>query len=296
VTGEQKYKNGKFNETMIQYNGGVIKKYDVLRYDAEEGVIIIQADVDVHKDNRVTSSSAKISDSVKQKLADSQDKYEKIEKSVSYLNSPEKAFTGTISSVDYKNMGSMTQVTINTTVTWTPKWTSDVEELGKTVGMEGKYSSNNEQRATGGIANAFFTSNPLAVGLASMVYAVTRSKDPEDDRDPMVCFAGKKYSAATDCHTLGTNFSGFNNVFKTRIMAYDDDDKPVFKHEANAKNQLMYEKFNIGDTKRTIGGYTVRYHQPAMVIYKEEEMKVAYTFEVPTKYVKQVDRYAVNFY
>jgi hypothetical protein len=281
---------------MVEYNGGVIKKYDVLRYDAEQGVIVIQADVDIHKDNRVTSSTAKISDSIRQKLADSQDKHEKIEKSVSYLNAPEKAFTGTISSVDYKNMGRVTQVTVNTVVTWTPKWTSDVEELGKTIGMEGKYSSNNEQRATGALGNALFAYNPFAAGIASIAYAAARPKDVEDDRDPMVCFAGKKYSVATDCHTLGTNFSNFNNLLRTRIMAYGDDDKPVFKHEADAKNQMMFERFNIGDVKRGANGYSVRYHQPAMIIYREEQMKVAYVFEVPTKYVKQVDRYEVNFY
>lgn len=296
VTGEQRYKDGNYKESMVEYNGGVIKKYDVLRYDQDSGVIIIQADVDVHKDNRASSSSAKISQTVRQKLADSQEKYEKVEKSISYLNSPERAFTGTVSSVDYRNMGGMTQITINTIVTWTPKWTSDVEELGKTVGMEGRYSSNNEQRVTGALGNAFFAVNPLAVGLASVAYAAARPKDTEYDRDPMVCFADKKYNAATDCYTLTANFSNFNYMLKTRIMAYDDDDKPVFKHEANAKNEMLYEKFNIGDTKRVMGGYVVKYHQPTLAVYREEQMRVAYTFEVPTKYVKQVDRYEVKFY
>jgi hypothetical protein len=134
LSGQVYSNNGKISEEIAQYNGGVIKSYNVISYF--NNVVTISADVDIVKDNRMASKTGDVPQFIKDDLSFMQENYSKIEKSINYLNNKNNAFGVKLDGVEYFNKGDITSLRLSGTVSWSPKWISDFESLHKTIGQK----------------------------------------------------------------------------------------------------------------------------------------------------------------
>jgi hypothetical protein len=290
ISSEHSLRNGKFNEEIVQYNGGVIKKYEVINYTDNQ--VTIKADVDVVKDNRVGSKHANIPTEMREKLLSDQEKYDMMDKAVKYLSDQNRAFNMRMTNVDYKNTGLSTQVEITGFVTWIPKWQSDVKTFAETVNRKGMTKTNTEDRVVGAGVMTLMSSNPYTAIAAYAAYGMVRPKDKEGSDDPMVCFGTVKGRLADECYLTGAKINFYD--IKLNVQAMNGKQR-IFNKKVTFFDTNLYEQFTQGDSKRGIGGVKLTYQQPAFVIYKDEAMPVKITFDVPTQVLAQVDRFVFNF-
>jgi len=295
VVGEQNYRNGNYSEEMHEYNSGVIKSYEVIKFDSFANEITIKAEVDSHKDNRANSYSSNIPESVKQKLNESQEKNLKISQSITYLNDPNKAISARIINVDYNNRGNFTDVKITAVIGWIPKFKSDLEELAKTVGIEGSATNNNQHRAIGYLETLLLKTVPYAAAAGSLAWNQNKPMEPELKKSPMMCFADNKKQAADECYTMSSTLTKFQSNINAKLIGKNNNGSEVFSHVTTLQSNNLYELIEPGDHKKNRFGYEVRYNQPTFILYRKEQMQVNFSFSFPTEHLKRVDNFIINF-
>lgn len=280
ISSEHFFKNGKTSEQIVQYNGGVIKKYEVLSYNNNE--IKIKADVDVVKDNRVGTKSKDIPTEMRTALLEQQQNREKIQTAVKFLDSKTKALGITARDISYVNKGSTTEVTMKATISWIPKWISDVTTLGKTIDVYGKVSRDTHEKVSGSIVNAVYTT-PLAIP-AVFLHAVTRPESLELSDQNQLCFVNDS------CYIIGVPFTMFDSDIRIQVDGLKENEK-AYSTTIRFKDTNLYEFIAAGDEKRGWLGSRITYNNPTVQINTNRQMNVTFSFVVDTKKLSEVDRF-----
>lgn len=131
INGDSVVRNGMFSEKITQYNGGVIKSYEVLKNDVT--FVIIKADVVPRTDNTVSNNSASIPN-VKQRLEGQQAEYNARVAAVKLVDNRSRAIAFKTEKVQFDNYGDMTRVIITGKVSYQPMWLNDFKELQAQTG------------------------------------------------------------------------------------------------------------------------------------------------------------------
>lgn len=285
ISSEHFVKNGKLTEDIAQYNGGIIKTYEVLSYNNNE--VKIKADVDVVKDNRVGTKSKDIPTEMRTTLISQQQNHEKIQDAVKFLDSKSKALGFTTRNIEYVNKGSTTEVTIKGTISWIPKWVSDVTTLGKVIDSYGKVTRDTHEQVSGSIVNAVFTT-PMAIP-AVFLHAVTRPESLELSDQNQLCFVNGS------CYVMGVPFTMFDEDIRMLVDGLHDNSN-IYKTSVRFKYTNLYERIAAGDEKRGWLGARITYNNPTVQINTNRQMNVTFSFVVDTKKLTEVDRFNFTIY
>ena len=148
--------NGKYNETLGQYNGGFIQKYEVTNTVVTSGIyaVTIHADVDTDKVNKViVANTTSVNDAVPH-VEKAVDEFNKTVNGWDAIDGASKPFAVALDNTTYSVYdGRAVDVTYHLHMVWNPKWIDDAKQLVKAVGRspvsgEGTYAvcfKNNDQ-------------------------------------------------------------------------------------------------------------------------------------------------------
>jgi LysM repeat protein len=136
ITGKQELTDGKYKETLGQYNGGLVQKYVVKNTVVLDGMyqVTILADVDTDKVNKIVADSDVITVATPQVLK-AIDEYNKTTAAWLAINQVSNPFVITIIGSKYVVSNDRKKVngTYYLSVTWNPKWIDDAKQLVKSI-------------------------------------------------------------------------------------------------------------------------------------------------------------------
>jgi hypothetical protein len=279
VVGETTYKDDKVSETIQQYNGGIIKRYHILRqnYDGKQYSIKIEADVEKKNNQVITKNNTDLDASVTE--------FEERRKVVDYLDDKEKALAITTGTPTYTVGRDTTIVSMDVEIKMQPKWVSDVQALTKVIDEEGSTSNNMYANAHAGIVSAFLSSNPVS----AITFAVAASPStPEPKDEMMVCFATRR-DTFSDCKNVGVDFRNIPRYPRIIIFGYADGKRyNLYKQRIDIAS---YEYVYPGDKRHHwfFKSYNKKFNQPALIVYTDELHKMTAKFKVPTQLAKNME-------
>lgn len=297
MVSEKSLRDSNYSEQSTEYNGGVIAGYKVIgeQTKGNQTCVTIDAKVDKNKDNRVDSRSAAISPEMRRDLINKQEKSQQINEAVEYLDNKGKAFIFKTSNVEYATRGNTTIVTIVGTINLSPKWYDDVKTLGTTIDQKGKSQSSLESSASGGLVTGVALINPIAGMATALGVGILTPRHKEVRNESMVCFAKEKTSLSEECYIIDKEFNKFlyKNV-DIKIVGKDGNSQ-VFNQMVAVGDVSVYDMMYPGTKRNGLFGMSNSYNKLTMVLYKEEAMRVKFSFNVPTEKLAQVDKFEFNF-
>lgn len=282
LIGESKLQDNKYDENIAQYNGGVIKTYDVSNHKMNEygHEVTIVADV-VPKDNTIRRSSSQIKPDFEE--------YEKRAKVVSKLNNVSKAIHAKVTSHAYKIGSSETTIYANVQLEWQPKWITDVKAFSDTLNDPGETTNGVYENVSGSIVNTLTTRLGVAGALVGMaVDSAVKPTRPELNDRMMVCFS--KYSNASfDCSNFNVDMSFPRNPKLVVVGRVDGKNVVLFEQYLDMN---MYRYVSAGESVQMEGfirsNYKNKFYNPALLIYQNEIKKIDLTFNVKNSIIKSV--------
>jgi len=203
VTGQATLEGDRYHSSATQYNGGLIRRHEVISVVEEGGlfVTVIKADVDTDKVNTVvTSKGAEISESVGVQLEKARDDFEKTRRIVAALDDPAQAFAVRVTNVRYRNRGEMTDVEVDGVVVFNPKWYDDVRLMARTIGRKVDIGSAWTE-ALWGLAALTAVVNPLIPGTAFSVARMAQGT-PKVSEEFMACFGKDNGWDVDECYEI----------------------------------------------------------------------------------------------
>jgi len=284
INSEHEVRNGILTEDITQYNGGVIKKYEVLSYSNKE--IKIRADVDVIKDNRVGTKSAKIPESMRSGLKDRHANSDQIYKTVKSLDNKNKALRVDVSNIEYVNKGTTTEVFVSGKLVWIPKWKSDIRSLAKTIDRKVLEDLKIAENVASGALNSAFPS-PATIGFTAILSKLAEEPTNITD-DSTICFSRSRNFIIDDCYIIGVDFKTFTDHMDIETVAMSNGVKK-FSIPTGIDRTEFYEKFQQNDAKSSyLGG---QYKNSTLAIYTNQETNINYSFIVPTNKLSEIDKF-----
>ncbi len=278
IIGESEYKNKQYKESIDQYNGGIINKYDIISSSKESTgyKVTIVADVDRKKDNRMNVNKPVALNVQQQDYKDRQKVFDR-------LDDFSKAVSIQLSQPTYNVGRNSTTINLNVAMGFQPKWVSDMNSFGKAIDEEGNPSSNIYPTLHGSIVSGLMTTIPLA---AIAVAEIGKPKQVEKSDDTMVCFARTKGSSVS-CQSIGVDF---RNMHATpRIVVYgsiNDKDVELWSQYAHP---TFYEVLHAGDKRATwFKNINNTYNQPALFVYENEQQIANVRFVIDNKQMDQI--------
>lgn len=293
LNSEQSYDNGKYDEHMVQYNGGVIAKYEVLSRDANS--VTIKAQVEKNKTNTVIGHSVEVPNSIRENLASIAEKNSQIAEAVQYLNDKNKAIAIAVNKIDYVNLGERTRVTLDVTFGWNPKWISDVESLAVTIDQKTLPTSNARPAiAAAGVTSAIGLFGPIGAIVGSMLYSPVAGPSPTDKPESAICFGTTRTWTPSKCYIVNSPMTNFTSSTPFELQGLSNKSKVIISN-GNVDNLKLYENMYPGQKKRDIIGLSDNYANPTMILYKEESHSLKIQFDAPTHQLAKVDKFNFVF-
>jgi hypothetical protein len=278
IIAESNARNGRVEEKIDQYNGGVIKSYRIVdhRSTAMGYEVTIVADV-VPKNNTQKRTTTPFNIGF--------DEYEKRERVVRRLDDVGKAIHANIANPQTKIGREETTISTNIELSWQQKWLSDMKLFTSTINEKGKTTSNARESLAGGVTTALIGVHPLAGALGWEVL----KPDPIQLQDNMMVCFGMYIKSSVDCFNLDVDMTMPRNPKIVVIGKVQGQD--VFLHEQYLEDSKMYKFVSAGDSRynRFFPNYKTTYNQPALVIFENEKQSVPVKFAVNNELVKQLE-------
>ena len=278
IIGETTARNGKVEEKIDQYNGGVILSYKVVEHRATSigYEVTIVADV-VPKNNTVKKTTTPLNIQF--------DEYEQRERVVRRLDDVGKAIHANISAPQTKIGRDETTISTNIELSWQSKWLSDMKQFTSTINEKGKTTSNTRESLAGGLSTYLFGVSPI---LGAIGWEATKPDPIQLQDNMMVCF-GMYIRSSVDCFNLDVDMTMPRNPKIVVIGKVRGQD--VFLHEQYLEDTRMYQFVNAGEyrSNRFLPNFKTTYNQPALVIFENEKHSLPVKFAVSNDLVKQLE-------
>ena len=280
VNAERNLRDDVYNEDITTYHGAVINSTSVKTYRNEEMVCVV--DVDPVKDNTVVTYSATVPN-----LKKHNEEFKQFEKALATVDNRTRALKVVVNDITYKPMGEYTNVYIDLSVVWDPKWISDTKRLFEKRGEkgEGTYDLNNQ--LLGSVVNVFANSgNPvMAAVVGDMMYETHQKRT-----DHVVCFGGSKKSIADDCWESVKPLQSFQYPSFSIVVDAGEGRKEWFTHRIEVKD--LYERIYPNKTKQhqMFKSVKMTYMNPGIAVYTKEKQRVQFGFSVSSDELDKVEK------
>jgi hypothetical protein len=278
ILGESSVKDNTYREDIQKYSGGVLNRYNVVSTvrGTDSCTVTIQAEVEPKKDNRVVRS--------KSITPDFQEFGERV-KVADRLDNVGNAIVAVIENPRWNIGREISTLTADVTMSFQPKWVSDVHAFSSVINEEGKVTSSAYANAHGSVVNFLMAYSPFA---AVALHEVAQPKYVELSNQMMVCFA-EYHGNNTDCRNIGVSFDNIPRSPKLLVVATDNTGAQyiMYQHFLDMK---MYEFIQAGESKsmRWMTRIKNTYHQPALLVYTKETQSMKISFDVDNKFAKNI--------
>jgi len=276
IIGERYARNNRVTEEIDQYNGGVIKRYDILSHSPSSTgyEVTITADV-VPKNNTIVKSKTPFN-------VDFED-YDKREKIVQKLDNISTAIYARIEPPVSKIGRYETTISTNVVLAWQPKWITDMKAFASVVNDAGSTGSNLKERAVGNGVLALVSHYGLIGALAgtALNQATTPHYNFQQNNNMMICFD------IDSCSNINVD------------MTFPVNPKLVFTANVNGRSVILHEMYLDIKLYRYIPSgqsiqpnslfksYKVTFKQPALLI-NETTQNIPLTFNVNNDIIRSV--------
>jgi len=287
IIGESTARNGKMTEEIDQYNGGVIKKYDIVSQRSTNlgYEVTIVADV-VPKNNAVRKTKTPFNVDFEE--------YEKREKIVNRLDNVGKAIHAQVTKTGTKIGRYETTVYGQVVLTWQPKWVTDMKSLTSVINEKGTTTNNVYDNVAGSGINGLMSRFGVLGAMTGMAVDSAIRPTPQQNSDyMMVCF-GEYYGNGVDCNNLSVDMT-FPRSPKLVLVAKVEGRGHVVLYEQYL-DMKMYKYVSSGDSMNTSNlfkSYKVSFHNPALLVYEQQSQVVDLTFNVDNSIIKSVTEIGV---
>lgn len=293
IVGDQQYssEDKKVFEKIYEYHGGYIKDFDII--DVQSDKVIIKADVEVVKDNRIIINEGSAVDSISlNQMLNIHNRKSEILKT---LDDPKKAFA--ISSSDSKVTAKnhLVNFSTNNVITWQPKWISDLKTFVTHSEVEGSSHTNVREKVAGSVLNQLMSISPFAA--VAGVIAEEKTRPTYDKRNnPMVCFAKNQKSKIDDCYNLSYEFNNIKRYsdIKMNLTAYSSNGDKVYSHDFTIPSDQLYSWAVAGDHKDGWFGTKITFDQPALIVYTDVKFSFTTNFNIDSGKALNISRININ--
>ncbi len=294
VTGQSTLEGDAYRSRTDQYNGGRIRKHEILSVDEEDGLFSVRilADVDTEKVNTViVSNGAEIDAQVTNQLDSARDDHEKTRQIVEALDDPTQAFAIEVTKVTYRNRGEFTDLVVQGRVVYSPKWYDDVRVMAKTIGRKVDIGSK-WREALWGLAALTAAINPALPGT---MFSVARHANPppKSSPEPMVCFGKDNGWDIDECYETRHPFTNIRGDGLLRIhggLEQDDGRLPFGELRIDLGEGLFLGVypgkrvyFSKSATERT-------FQSPGIVLFRKGAQSFEQFITLPTQKLTQAGR------
>ena len=138
VTGKQEVIDGKYKETLGQYNGGLVQKYVVKSTAINEGVyaVTILADVNTDKINEIITNGDTATNKAVPQIEQAYNDINKIKAAWVAISAASDPFVFAVDNIKYELDPGDTKTVFSRYslhMQWNPKWVDDARQLAKTM-------------------------------------------------------------------------------------------------------------------------------------------------------------------
>ena len=208
-------KNDRIDKNTAKYSGGVIRKYDIVdTYPTGNMVtVVIKADVDSSKDNRIITTDDAMSEDDRQIIIENHERISNVTEFATKLEDYHQAFVAVPGRITYNVRGNTTDVNILLGVKLSPKWVDDVLTLSKEAGKR----INTETPVSDVLRGVRSALAPVHIIGASMIRSAAHVVEKPQQVDiESNCFSQTNSRDVDECYAMGYMFG--NVVRKDRFV------------------------------------------------------------------------------
>ena len=291
ITGKATLEGGQYRSRTDQYNGGLIKRHEILSTIKQDGLfaVRIQADVDTTKVNSVIESNgAEITAPVADRIEKSRDDFEKTKRIVEALDDPAQAFAVRVKKVTYRNQGELTKIIAEIEIIYSPKWYDDVRLMARTIGREidtGAWWRD----ALWGLAALTAAVNPALPGT---MFSIARQAEVKQQASPeyMACFGKDNGWDVDECYEIRHPLSRTTRSSQIKLGGRLVQGDEVLRFEdvtVDTAEELYMSVWNGKRTYFSKRGKERKFHNLGIVLFRKGVAAVMYEITVPTQKLKQ---------
>jgi len=286
VTGETTVEDDAYRSRIEQYHGGLIRRYEVLGIEQQDGLIStrIAADVDTDKVNTVlTDQGADVSSDAADELTAAADEFERIGRIVAGLDDPQQAFTVQITKVTYRNRGPLTDVEIDVQITTNPKWYDDMRTMARTIGRKVDLGSAWSD-ALWGLAALSAIVNPMLPGTINHL-ARASEKKPQPSDEYAACFGRDMSRDVDECYEIRHPLERLTlrDRWPMELHLLDgEEEKVLARYFVNIRNRLFVEVRQGTNLYFTSSAKERRFENPGVLLFEQSMMPFKYATTLPT--------------
>lgn len=267
-----------------EYLGGRIRGYTVIdtQWSGEMHQVTIRADVDADKTNVVLESRGEIDPAWAGQIAAARAERERLAAIVGALDDPQLAFAVTLTHLSFRNQGDATEVEVEASIRWQPKWIADVDALLATVGRPVAIAELNTDRF-GWVAALSAVVNPVAP-LVLITAAWVADKTPSFSNEYAICETTSQGATAERCREIRVPFG---RVAATHRMKLSGELEGAGKSvpidggivESGAD---LFREVRSGQKISFAKGGVQTFLNPGLLLYRDGEFRKRFRFVVPS--------------
>lgn len=293
VTGQSILEGDTYRSRTDEYNGGRIRKHEILSVDEVDGLFTVRilADVDTDKVNTViVSNGAEIDAHVADQLDSARDDHEKTRRIVEALDDPTQAFAVEVTKVTYRNRGEFTDLVVQGRVVYSPKWYDDVRVMAKTIGRKVDIGSK-WREALWGLAALTAAINPALPGT---MFSIARHANPPPKSSPehMVCFGKDNGWDIDECYETRhpfTNIRG-DGLQISGVLVQDDDRLSFGELRVDLGEGLFLGVYPGRRVYFSKSATERKFQSPGMVLFRKGAQPFEQVITLPTLKLAQAGR------
>lgn len=294
ITGQSTLEGDQYHSRTDQYNGGLIRRHEVLSAFEQNGLVAvrIKADVDTDKVNSVIlSNGADITAPVADKIEKSRDDFEKTQQIVKALDDPAQAFAIQIKKVDYRNRGDLTDISAEVQIVYSPKWYDDVRLMAQTIGRKIDIGSRWAD-ALWGLAALTAIVNPALPGTMASI-ARYAQVNQQTSQEYMVCFGKDNSRDVDECYEIRHPLKKTtgDNIVQLSGRLTQGDERTDFDKVMIDTAQQLYMSVQIGKKIYfSRSSHEREFYNPGILLFRKGAATFLYEVTVPTEKLKKDGR------
>lgn len=294
VTGQSTLEGDAYRSRTDEYNGGRIRKHEILSVDEENGLFAVRilADVDTDKVNTViVSNGAEIDARVADQLDSARDDHEKTRRIVEALDDPTQAFAVEVTKVTYRNRGELTDLVVQGRIVYSPKWYDDVQVMAKTIGRKVDIGSK-WREALWGLAALSAAVNPMLPGT---LFSVARHANPppKPSSEPIVCFGKDNGWDIDECYETRHPFNNIQGNGVLRVysgLVQDDGRLPFGELRVDLGDALFLRVYPERRFYFSKSGKDRKFANPGIVLFRKGAQPFEQVVTLPTRKLARAGR------
>lgn len=294
VTGQATLEGDTYRSRTDEYNGGRIRKHEILSVDEDDGLFAVRilADVDTDKVNTViVSSGAEIDAQVADQLDRARDDDEKTRRIVEALDDPAQAFAVEVTKLTYRNRGELTDLVVQGRIVYSPKWYDDVRVMAKTIGRKVDIGSKWAD-ALWGLAALTAAVNPALPGT---MFSIARHANlpPKPSPEYMVCFGKDNGWDIDECYETRHTLKNIEGDGRLRIhggLVQDGVQLPFTEFQIGLGEDLFLGVFPGRRVYFSKSATERKFQSPGIVLFRKGAQPFELAITLPTRTLTQASR------